>query len=816
MNIVEVYVETVKGSGKYELLEGFDDESINMKIIAKDYNDLSKVFTPFSQSFTVPAQGKNGRILNFFLDTDVRKGNTSRLSNAKIYINKELYKTGQVSIVSGKRKFGLFENYVLNFSTGVPNLKELIGDDTISSLPISLPFLWSNANVYQFITNPPIPGIIDNLPDIYVPLISNKRVWTYSDVADTGVVNNNIRWVDSTIPTNGVPKAIDKSELRPAIRLNYIYNAIIQKYNLNVNCPIVNTSAFKGIYVHCTKDTGAQLPFPLTIPYHIVKVVGAPGVFNATVNTVYNKIAVTTSNNSSTNVGEIFITTSNLTYIFEGSDVNAKIKVYDMRAGFENSLLYTSEGLISKDSSDNESVIFRVPIKNGTFGLSTTNPLSLRFEIEFDKLVSFSSYRLSFRETTTANLLVYLGQTHLMNIDNTLLNTIPLENLIPDIKVIDWLTSFFKMFNIIIIESKGSDELLWLTPQDIVRKEKDFTKYVEIDEDNIKVQKLFKVYNFTHKMPKYFSNVNYKKANESSNTNSKEYGQLLFTATERFYDGEYKTDTVFSIVPQTTISDTNVQTQYAFDDSRPETDSVFTNLYQPNYGEFTVFYCNGIKDLQRNVNGTLTNISFAFREGTVNSKIDTYVKVGISDTDNVNTYTTSLGFQAEVNILPEQFVCLKNQFSNYYLDQITLLNNPNFLGYEFTAYLPPQEVKDLDVRDKLVIGEKSYLIQSADVDLTTGKTKLILNNIPIGLINTPPDATTSMWTINKYNSPNLFFTRNYGSDTVVTVQTSTDGINWINNTGSVTSPRNIGVIPTGILIRLQSVSDLSTSNIITV
>ena len=121
MNIVEVYVETVKGSGKYELLEGFDDESINMKIFAKDYNDLSKVFTPFSQTFTVPAQGKNGRLLKFFLDTDVRKGNISRLFNAKIYINKELYKTGQISITAGKRKFGLIQSYTINFSTGIPN-----------------------------------------------------------------------------------------------------------------------------------------------------------------------------------------------------------------------------------------------------------------------------------------------------------------------------------------------------------------------------------------------------------------------------------------------------------------------------------------------------------------------------------------------------------------------------------------------------------------------------------------------------------------------------------------------------------------------
>lgn len=80
------------------------------------------------------------------------------------------------------------------------------------------------------------------------------------------------------------------------------------------------------------------------------------------------------------------------------------------------------------------------------------------------------------------------------------------------------------------------------------KKGKDFTKYVEIDEDNIKIQKLYKTYNFTHKMPKYFSNVNYKKANETSNTNSKEYGIAFICIYRDILWGEYKIDTVFSIV----------------------------------------------------------------------------------------------------------------------------------------------------------------------------------------------------------------------------------------------------------------------------
>lgn len=81
----------------------------------------------------------------------------------------------------------------------------------------------------------------------------------------------------------------------------------------------------------------------------------------------------------------------------------------------------------------------------------------------------------------------------------------------------------------------------------------------------------------------------------------------------------------FFYCTQTIISDTNVQTQYAFDDSRQKQTlylQIYINLIMES---LQIFYCNDIKDLQRNVNGTLINISFAFREVTVNSKIDTFM-----------------------------------------------------------------------------------------------------------------------------------------------------------------------------------------------
>ena len=66
------------------------------------------------------------------------------------------------------------------------------------------------------------------------------------------------------------------------------------------------------------------------------------------------------------------------------------------------------------------------------------------------------------------------------------------------------------------------------------------------------------------------------------------------------------------------------------------------------------------------------------------------------------------------------------------------------------------------------------------------------------------------------SSPNLYFTRNYGTDTAVTLQTSTNGTTWVNNTSGALSPRNIGELATGTLIRLKSTSDSTISNVIKV
>lgn len=64
MRQVQVYIEGKK-------IELFEDEQINVTSSVQNINDISKVFTDFSQSFTVPASTVNNAIFQHFYQSDV-------------------------------------------------------------------------------------------------------------------------------------------------------------------------------------------------------------------------------------------------------------------------------------------------------------------------------------------------------------------------------------------------------------------------------------------------------------------------------------------------------------------------------------------------------------------------------------------------------------------------------------------------------------------------------------------------------------------------------------------------------------------------
>jgi hypothetical protein len=77
---IQVFIEPVIDSGDYLQLELFNDEQIVVNSSVQNISDISKVFTDFSQSFTVPASAINNAIFKHFYQSDIGDNQARRVT----------------------------------------------------------------------------------------------------------------------------------------------------------------------------------------------------------------------------------------------------------------------------------------------------------------------------------------------------------------------------------------------------------------------------------------------------------------------------------------------------------------------------------------------------------------------------------------------------------------------------------------------------------------------------------------------------------------------------------------------------------------
>ena len=88
MQQVQLYI----GDSRVEL---FDDETITITQTLKNAKDVDKIFTDFTQSFTVPASKENNKIFEHYYNSDIVDGFDARKKvAARIELNHILFKKG--------------------------------------------------------------------------------------------------------------------------------------------------------------------------------------------------------------------------------------------------------------------------------------------------------------------------------------------------------------------------------------------------------------------------------------------------------------------------------------------------------------------------------------------------------------------------------------------------------------------------------------------------------------------------------------------------------------------------------------------------
>jgi hypothetical protein len=282
----------------------------------------------------------------------------------------------------------------------------------------------------------------------------------------------------------------------------------------------------------------------------------------------------------------------------------------------------------------------------------------------------------------------------------------------PDIKIIDFLTGLFKLFNLTafvendIIVVKPLNEF-FANPDTY-----DITEFVDVESSKVDVALPYKEIEFKFKDTKTFL------ANKFGELNNREWGSLKYSADETDLSGQlYKVEAPFGHMLFERLNDVNGGTQkniqwgYSVDKSQ--------NAY---LGSPLLFY-----PILTNTGG----ISF------VDSVDADNVANGHKEITNVNlpsnspsqssaTNDNQLNFALETNEWTQDSTFTDTLFLEYYQDYIASVFNTKQRLTKVKAYLPLKILLNYNLSDRFVIAGNSYKINSVSTNLLTGESNIEL------------------------------------------------------------------------------------------
>jgi hypothetical protein len=172
-----------------ERIDMFNDESISITQSIQNVKDIDKIFTSFTKSFTIPASKTNNKIFKHYYNYNIENGFDGRKKvTATIEINDIPFQKGKIKLEGVDMKTNKPYAYRITFFGDIVELKDLIGEDKLSDLPLSTyDENYSSSNVKSKLQADPSTN------DVIVPLITHtKRLYYDSgdNQANTGNLYN--------------------------------------------------------------------------------------------------------------------------------------------------------------------------------------------------------------------------------------------------------------------------------------------------------------------------------------------------------------------------------------------------------------------------------------------------------------------------------------------------------------------------------------------------------------------------------------------------------------------------------------------------
>ncbi len=252
MQKVQIYIDGNR-------LELFKDETINLNQTIKNVKDFSKIFTEFTQAFTIPSSKANNSIFKHYYRADIIGGfDAKKKVSSEIKLNGVTFKKGFIQMMGAKLEKGACLSYSISFVGNTVSLKELIKDDELSDLTWLDGFntTYSAANISTALQNG-IDKFVDgiNRTDCLIaPLISHTKNLYYDSVSNQGGDDGNM------YPQGGSQNCgLDWYDLKYSLRLAHIVEAIEEEYGITFSTDFFDSSnsVYWDLYMWLHRNSGS-------------------------------------------------------------------------------------------------------------------------------------------------------------------------------------------------------------------------------------------------------------------------------------------------------------------------------------------------------------------------------------------------------------------------------------------------------------------------------------------------------------------------------------------------------------------------------
>jgi hypothetical protein len=288
---------------------------------------------------------------------------------------------------------------------------------------------------------------------------------------------------------------------------------------------------------------------------------------------------------------------------------------------------------------------------------------------------------------------------------------------IPDIKVIDFLSGLFKMFNLTAFVERNQTEVTVKTLDSFYSAgvSYDITKYVDVSKSQVNVALPYRKINFRHEDTKTFL------AAKHTQLFGETWGEAQYDSGQKLDGSIYNVKTPFAQLKYERLIDenpsgvgtTDVQWGWFVDDN------------QESYiGKPLLFYPIRI---------TSGNQIAFLNSPTSQTSIDSYIIPSNSVALSSATSSYNMNFNQEQNEwgaleVPADTGFTNSLFEAYYKNYITSVFNPTNRITKVTAYLPLRILRNYTLADRFIINGNSYKINSIKTNLKNGKSDLELLN----------------------------------------------------------------------------------------